>query len=373
MHPTSYLPLITVIDEALWNKENENHEAYFQSLIFAPQKSIETERSPIMKKQLQFCLLLVFMTGLLLGLTPARAQNGYMPFFPDTAMEYAIGYFPIVCKKEYNPYLVNMCTGIYNSNSGDTAIVNGKRYRVFNGNYHVREDTLYGRIYRYYPDLDSEFVFCDMSLQEGDTFHFPVLLDNVIPHVKEHYYFESDSKTVVDSVRWIKGRKVIFLHYLSFSGTFVEPFYNENEDAYYHALLRFVEGVGPAYGPLGFIEDLFADNSLGLLFCLHYGDSLVYMTHPDVGCYQNVSSLNPYEKKVITAYPNPTRGMLYVTAEKENDEGHITITDMAGMVVMSMNFKGKTMRLDVSHLPAGVYLLCYTDKEGKAVKKFVKQ
>lgn len=36
-------------------------------------------------------------------------------------------------------------------------------------NIYVREDTL-GRIYRYYPALDTEVVVCDMSLMPGDTF-----------------------------------------------------------------------------------------------------------------------------------------------------------------------------------------------------------
>ena len=325
-----------------------------------------------------FLLLLFVTAGMLLVPSTTRGQHGYKPFFPDTMIDCSIGFYPTM--KDYNPYLSGMDTRFFESDLNDTITKNGHKYRVFDQCYYVREDTLSGRMYRYFPELESEFLFCDMSLNEGDTFRFPVIIDEYVATQYDqswwkYHYQEQNNESVVDSVRWLDGRKVIFLHYLpdSLSSIFSEPSI-DNENAYYHSILRFVEGVGPSYGPLGFIEDLPGTNSLALLLCFHHGDSLVYMTHPDLGCEQIAVDMPFLARNEITIYPNPTNDVLYVKREREYyDSSQILITNMSGIVVLAKNLNEKITQLNVSHLSAGIYLLYYADEIGRIVKKFVKQ
>ena len=46
-------------------------------------------------------------------------------------------------------------------------------YNTVTDEVYFREDTVLGRLYRYYFRLDTEVLFCDMSLRQGDTFWLP--------------------------------------------------------------------------------------------------------------------------------------------------------------------------------------------------------
>jgi hypothetical protein len=72
----------------------------------------------------------------------------------------------------------------------------------------------------------------------------------------------------------------------------------------------------------------------------------------------------------FTVFPNPTEGILTVDAlfAQEVDNLFVSLTDLAGKQLLSNTYSGSrryfTQRLDLNHLPAGVYLLYVkTDKE----------
>lgn len=85
---------------------------------------------------------------------------------------------------------------------------------VYIGDLFVREDTSMGHIYRYYPNLQQEVLWCDMSLNVGDTFHLPEIDGN--PWY-EYYYNEENTDLIVDSIIYMNGRKIICFQSADFS------------------------------------------------------------------------------------------------------------------------------------------------------------
>ena len=258
-----------------------------------------------------------------------------------------------------------------------TTIVQDKEYKVFEHFFdiYVREDTLTGRIYRYYPELDTEVVVCDMSLDVGDTFRMPDVMDRVqyVPNGNywDYYYTETNQPTVVDSVIYVEDRKIIFLKPFSCGDAFSGGLYFGDElfqDLYPN--LRFIEGVGPTYGPLGHIN--MGADYMNLLLCVHYGDSLVYMNHPILGCYQSGAGVPEYPASIMRLYPNPANQVLNVEFDGvETPSGVITITDIAGVVVLSQECSSTVTSLDVSRLKSGVYVIGFRNDKGYIVKKYL--
>ncbi len=68
------------------------------------------------------------------------------------------------------------------------------------------------------------------------------------------------------------------------------------------------------------------------------------------------------EPGMFVVYPNPTLGKLYVEAE-----GQITISDMHGRQMMSVDCHGKQM-VDISHLPEGMYVVRHRSGAKRIVK-----
>lgn len=85
----------------------------------------------------------------------------------------------------------------------------------------------------------------------------------------------------------------------------------------------------------------------------------------------------PSEK--ATVYPNPAQTQVYFkTSSSEVFEGKIQLEDAMGRLVLAKNVSGQLLRdqvLDVSALPAGVYFLQATNRNGSVVvaEKVVKQ
>ena len=69
----------------------------------------------------------------------------------------------------------------------------------------------------------------------------------------------------------------------------------------------------------------------------------------------------------IKVYPNPTLGEITVSAKE--DIQNLTLTNMAGQVLLT----GQNNRLDLTTVPSGVYNLEIQPKDGRNVKRIVKQ
>lgn len=97
---------------------------------------------------------------------------------------------------------------------------------------------------------------------------------------------------------------------------------------------------------------------------------------------KNVESQSPtlgdatdvFANMKVSIYPNPTKGMVFISAE--GDEGEhtlqIRLTNTAGIVLQEKEYNGNLESIDLSDLPVGVYLLQLTSDNEVHVWKIIK-
>ncbi|MBO7465761.1 MAG: hypothetical protein J6T56_07935, partial [Bacteroidales bacterium] len=271
-------------------------------------------------------------------------KTSFQSFFGKNRTEYSIlilkcwGCF---APKEEPIDIAPCTTNIYTFNEKEH-VFNGKRYKYevnlhqdstfkFERDILLREDTVLGRLYRYYPELDTEVVLCDMSLQQGDTFRIPLIR---IPseNFPFYYYEEQGVPIAVDTVLYINEIKHIIFHYITSKWNMNSKFYNIEGGICieYKIPFCFIEGIGPSYG-LGYIMDLeLYKPYLPLMLCLHKDDTLAFMQHEATGCklnrYTPIQVKEP-KRATLTLQPNPAQDYILLRNEDASDlGGEIIIT-----------------------------------------------
>ncbi|MCR4858280.1 MAG: T9SS type A sorting domain-containing protein [Bacteroidales bacterium] len=321
----------------------------------------------------------------------ARDGEGYLPVLTDDSLTFVLanritydktnhdpyylgaasfgGHIKAELEKDHDPYYLGAMSLPYTAGPLDTAVYNGIEYRKFGSweNMYVREDTTTGRIIRYYPEFDAEVVTCDMSLMPGDTFYFPDVMDYVTQtgtNIWFYIYYELEQHfVIVDSVTYLDGRKVIWFPPIT-DGSFFDDFF--------HFPLCFIEGVGPTFGPFGYMRES-TEHWLSMLLCVHHNDSLIYMTDPVLGCEQHVVSVYEYADVEMKLYPTPAGDVLNVEFEGFGDpQGTLTVTNIMGVLELSLECHSPLTRLDVSHLAPGLYVVSFRNGKGVVMRKFVK-
>ena len=325
----------------------------------------------IMKRKiLPFCCCNILTLAILLTAnTPARAQ--YDSFFGHESWEYATGIYPITGTADYDPYLLSCLTNIYHFTSSDTVTIDGELY--YNSSAEgwwtcpvkLREDTMLGRLYALIEGR--EFLVCDMSLESGDTFNLPALFYNFTP--------EDTIRLVVDSVTFVNSKKVIHLSVVVsseaawYDAWYYFPFSDLTLEGVRVFPLRFMEGIGSM---LGIIPPYKLGESL---FCLTKDDTLYYMTHPDIGCWQVYVNVPDYPEQAMTIFPNPADNLITIRFETEEEvRGIVYIRDNLGRVCSQTEISKPSVVLNISNLPSGIYMLTFIDaKNRKISKKIVKK
>ena len=74
----------------------------------------------------------------------------------------------------------------------------------------------------------------------------------------------------------------------------------------------------------------------------------------------------------IEIFPNPTSGFIQISADLVGRK-ELTVMTISGQSVLEVSFLNKQKTLDLSDLPAGMYLIKITSKEGIATKRFIKE
>lgn len=76
----------------------------------------------------------------------------------------------------------------------------------------------------------------------------------------------------------------------------------------------------------------------------------------------------------ISVSPNPTRDIVTLAVSgRLNNQAKIAITNLGGQILYSCNAAGEQTDIDVKHLPAGIYILRYTDDSYSQTIKLQKQ
>ena len=292
----------------------------------------------------------------------------YQSIFGKEKTEFGI-FKSITC---YDPDPHQLGCGLtfpFETTPNDTVVMNDLIYQILtpyiSSEYeYIREDTLTGKIYRYIPYLEKEFLICDMALNVGDVFQLPVY-DIFGEHPWDWYYDEQGCDIIVKQVDIIDGRKVIeffeisshFYSILSAKGVF----------------LKFIEGVGPIYGPLGYLGGYYGQETyLGVLLCTYKDDTLFFMTSELLGCLQWGLKVDEMETAKIKIYPNPTNDFIHIEVDDTKRGGKLFILNSVGMIVWQEKIENNPLELNTSKLATGFYSVLYeTDKE-RIISKFIK-
>jgi len=88
----------------------------------------------------------------------------------------------------------------------------------------------------------------------------------------------------------------------------------------------------------------------------------------DGPCTVSVNEL----KKQIEIFPNPTNGIIQINADLVGRK-ELTVMSVSGVIVLKDSFLNKKKTLDFSTLPAGMYLIKITSKEGNVTQRIIKE
>jgi hypothetical protein len=95
-----------------------------------------------------------------------------------------------------------------------------------------------------------------------------------------------------------------------------------------------------------------------------------YLTNTAGSCWQFLDIGKESEEKRITFFPNPTSDFLYIETQLPEEPSLMAITDITGRVVYQSTFSNK---IDVSHLPKGMYVLSVFSNARQYISKVIVQ
>jgi hypothetical protein len=238
-------------------------------------------------------------------------------------------------------------------------------YSFYSG---IREDTIEGKVY-VYGEPFGEILTCDFSLSVGDTFFFPQY------NIDYGFFYPSglngsNGFMIADSIYSFDGKRTITFDgpYTVYNEIYINKYYFE--DFGYFSKVAFIEGVGPNYGPLDWI------NMIQMLLCVHKDNNVIYVQRDDLGCeYSDCgSSVNETLLDRIKIFPNPTRNEIRIESG-ELKIGNVEIFDMLGRKqnVGAENLFYSESKFDISQLPAGIYFVKIFTEAGEVIKKILKE
>ena len=363
---------------------------YFRQTIY---QNINTKRMKNITTRTSLFGAALTLAAVMFALNHANAQ--YMSFFGDNTWEYHVTYLTNTPEDYLNyppesqsPTPLNVYCRTYKFKYRKESLsVSNHYYNIgfdINSFPHwacVYEKIDYGHLYADTSgvgyDSDAGVLICDMSLNEGDTF---VLKDPCLYYGSFDWSSDTigDRAMIVDSVRYIAGRKTIFLSLIDHLDDYFFGTAYSDQLSNYNFSIRFIEGIGPTYGSLpgcrsGLYEaDLYP--SLGLMLCMYKDDSLVYMADETLGCTQTCVGVEDYPQAVMNLYPNPaTQYVVLDMSTGEEMDGSVVVTDMLGRHCFQQKAEGTSVRIPVTGLPTGMYFLTFTDGKRAVTRKFMKE
>ena len=257
---------------------------------------------------------------------------------------------------DFDPELGEGYTEDFFFERGNDTIINDQTYQIGNipglidtySPTYVREDTLNGKIYTYYPRCNEEYLICDLSLNVGDTFKLQRCRQNSM---------EFDGCIVVDSVVNLEEKKVIYFEDFTFDGV---PY-----------KICFIEGVGATFGPTSYRYEYTGNLEMNILLCVHKDEELIYIRNPEssYGCdYQYGSNIEEHSINKLNLYPNPTHSTFQIKGIDNFQNAIVSIYNTYGQLVMQEQVFNKDDIIHIENLINGVYIVNVQIKEGIIAK-----
>ena len=315
-------------------------------------------RNNKLSKQVLLILLMI------IGGNSLKAQNDstyiYQSFFGNDSTRINI----------YDSHIIDAewthVTSIYNS---DTVNINGILYYKTTENpydpytdIYYREDIETGRLYQcverndiYVGDLTVEVLICDMSLNVGDTFHFPHELDY------DTNYYNHDWEPIIGTVtdvRYENGKKIIEF----------------DDQVGWHL------GIDSGY-PLTFTEgefpNLIPTNGLwqyNELLCQFKDGEQTYHNPDFEECYYKSSSVEEIESKNVAITPTVFSSIETLSIKSDSEIKEVKMIDMLGRKVkVSVNQTAHTScQININQkCNSGIYLIIVETKNEIYFEKVV--
>ena len=103
---------------------------------------------------------------------------------------------------------------------------------------------------------------------------------------------------------------------------------------------------------------------------IYFDTNPAVITNQALNTIVHTAGVNNVAVSEIKVYPNPATDEIFV----ENlQDGNISILNISGSVVLNQNITNNKTTVNISHLPAGMYLLKTVSKDGVSTRKFVKE
>lgn len=226
-------------------------------------------------------------------------------------------------------------------------------YYPYDDTIYFREDLQNGRLYFYVDNSDineedQELLICDMSLNVGDMFRFPVsFYEDILGREEE---------LVVDTIRIENGKKVM---------DFVYPF---SEDLVIYTL---TEGIFP---PL--IPNIY-ENEYNRLICQHNDGEMIYKNKYYTECfYKMEDDIEENVEKSISVLPTVFSNTETISISSDSEINDVKMVDMLGRRI-DVTFNQTTeiscqIRLN-ERCGSGIYLIIVETKNDVCYEKVVLQ
>lgn len=206
----------------------------------------------------------------------------------------------------------------------------------------LRENAVEGKLWFTQADSNVEYLIMDMSLQIGDTFEF-----------------NSGVYGQVDSVYYLDKRKVI--RFDLFSSRWDES-------------VKFIEGVGPSNA-----FSVLSDFDWFYVTCKYDQDVLNYVNNNSyfIGCMPNPTGveLRADGSNQFTIFPNPAGSQTWLQLPENLpfSQMQIELYGCTGRLLHRAQPASQFHRIELAHLPKGLYLIKVWDGKRWLAQKLVKE
>jgi trimeric autotransporter adhesin len=89
--------------------------------------------------------------------------------------------------------------------------------------------------------------------------------------------------------------------------------------------------------------------------------------------YSDTKSINREYQAELNVSPNPSKGIIQVSADKILEDAPLEVVTLNGALIMQTKLKGTTLNLDLSNLPNATYLIRIANNKTSVSKLFEKQ
>ncbi|WP_417265434.1 T9SS type A sorting domain-containing protein [Brumimicrobium sp.] len=260
-----------------------------------------------------------------------------------------------------HPNFVATTTTVYGF-QGDSTISGEVWSKMYSTNDSTFQSNL---VFEGLTKVENDFVLFKSATDPIDTLY------NFNLSVGDSVFYEFDFFTSWIHVDEIQSVQINGESYKKF--IFSEP---TGPTAFDHLNEVWIEGIGSVHGPLFPLSPVKFSEEMpdSMLMTCSFANSLEHYNHPGYSdCFTEIT-LGIMEENALNfnLYPNPVSSLLTIEPQQKS-KGVITIFDVYGASIKTIESHGETVKIDVSHWESGIYFLRMDNSSQRQVKKIIVQ